>query len=354
MSFTLKKEMALFLYFSSVRKDFYEDFSDALSDGASDVVQLGKLAKRHEQRNESRAVLYRYWLQRMKRMTFANSLKGSIPESELMILVSAEEDGRLAEGMEFLRRSLEIKGKINGAYFSSLISPILGFAVCVMSLVIQAAKVAPEYVKIIPFSHWPASSLLIYKAGDSLYRYWYIYCFMIAVLFFAVSWSKSNWHGQIRRVFEKIPMLPWRGYKNRQEINILMTIAILMNGEKNGLQEAIKKMSGNASPWLRWNLSMMNGRLRLKPDAPAEALDVGVFDRKMMYRIIDYSERSSFTEALTKLAFQQGERVLEKAQRQAIASGFAGLIAVASIIVFMVLANFQMTNAMEAYISRLR
>jgi hypothetical protein len=98
----------------------------------------------------------------------------------------------------------------------------------------------------------------------------------------------------------------------------------------------------------------MSSRLRLKPESPAEALDVGVFDRTMMYRIIDYAERSNFTTALNKLAFQQGDKLLGKAQKQAIVSGFLGLIVVASFIIFMLLSNFQMTNAMDAYVSRVR
>lgn len=169
-----------------------------------------------------------------------------------------------------------------------------------------------------------------------------------------VRWSRSQWRGKTRALIDRVPLLPWRGYREREANTFLIAFAILLQSNNHGPKEALERMRQFSSPWLSWHLGAMLLRLKLTPDQPARALDTGLFPLQLMDRIEDYAERSEFTKALHSLAFDNGDKQVQAAEKRAVIGGFLAMALVAAVIGLIVWANFEFSQALEAYVQTIR
>lgn len=344
----------MFNVFSDNRREFYEDFASALRDNVAGPERLKKMASRARKRKTGWAPLYDHWLRKMRRMSFAHSLQFTVPDYEVMVLTAAEEDGRLGEAMDYLGKALRMSSKVKAAYFMALVSPVLAMLLLLAFFFTFALVIGPQNLQVLPLEKWPAISRLMYSFSTTLVDGWVLFLIGGVVLGWGVSWSRPNWRGRLRAVLEKVPMLPWRSYRERQANNFLVSLAILLQSNNHGPKEAVERMRKFASPWLSWHLSRMLARLLLTPNEPARALNTGLFPTPLMDRIEDYAERTDFTKALLILAFDHGDKQVRVAERQAIISGFMAMLMVGGVIGLVVLANFEFSQAMETYVQTIR
>ena len=354
MNLAFKLCRFLFNFFSDSRQEFYEDFASALRDGASDQDRLKKLAARSRMRKTGWAPLYEHWLRKMRRMTFAHALQHTVPDYEVMVLTAAEEDGRLEEAMTYLGRAIRLSGKIKATYLMSLISPVMAFITIIGFFVSYAVVIAPQNLQSLPLEKWPYISRQLYAFSNALVDDGVLLTFGLVLFSWFVLWSRPNWRGRIRSKFDKVPLLPWRAYREREANNFLVSLAILLQSNNHGMKEAMERMRQFASPWLGWHLSLMLKRLELTPNMPARALDTGLFSLRVMDRIEDYSERTDFNKALRMLAFDHGDKEVQAAERQAVISGFLAMGIISMVLGVIVLANFEFNQAMETYIQAIR
>lgn len=339
-----------FNVFSDSRQEFYEDFSSALRDGAADQERLKKLAARSRMRRSGWAPLYEHWLRKMRRMSFAHALQHTVPDYEVMVLTAAEEDGRLEEAMTYLGRAIRLSGKIQATYLMSLISPVMALVSIIGFFLAYALVIAPLNLQSLPLEKWPHISRQLYVFSTALVDYGLLICSGVVVFSWLVLWSRPNWRGRIRSNIDKIALLPWRAYREREANTFLVSLAILLQSNNHGMKEAMEQMRKFASPWLGWHLALMLKRLELTPNMPARALDTGLFPYRVMDRIEDYSERSDFDKALRMLAFDHSDKEVQSAERKAVISGFIAMGIVAMVLGVIVMGNFEFNQALETYI----
>ncbi|MHC8347754.1 hypothetical protein [Pseudomonas sp. RT6P73] len=344
----------LFNFFSDSRQEFYEDFASALRDGASDQERLKKLAARSRMRKTGWAPLYEHWLRKMRRMTFAHALQHTVPDYEVMVLTAAEEDGRLEEAMTYLGRAIRLSGKIKASYLMSLISPVMALITIIGFFVSYAVVIAPQNLQSLPLEKWPYISRQLYAVSNALVDDGVLLAAGLVILSWCVLWSRPNWRGRIRSKLDKIPLLPWKAYREREANNFLVSLAILLQSNNHGMKEAMERMRQFASPWLAWHLSLMLKRLELTPNMPARALDTGLFSIRVMDRIEDYSERTDFNKAMRMLAFDHGDKEVQAAERQAVISGYLAMGIISMVLGVIVMGNFEFNQAMETYIQAIR
>lgn len=354
MKLAFRWSRLLFNVFGDTRREFYEDYASALRQDMGGPERLKKLALRARKRRTGWAPLYEHWLRKMHRMSFAHALQHTVPNYEVMVLTAAEEDGRLAEAMDYLGRALRLSAKAKGAYFMSLISPIVAVVTLLGFFLSYAVVIAPQNLQVLPLDKWPASSRAMYALSQGLLNGGLFLCVAVAALIWLVIWSRANWHGRLRRWVDRVPLLPWRSYRERQANTFLVSLAILLQSNNHGPEEALQRMRQFAGPWLGEHLRKMLTRLEKLPAEPARALDVGLFPIDMMDRIEDYAERSDFTEALLLMAFDQGDKQVQRAERQAIISGSITTMLIGAVICMIILANFEFSQALEGYVQTLR
>ncbi len=326
---------------ASSRREFYEDFAISLRDGAPAIEQLKAMAMRARRRRTGWAALYEHWIYKMGRMSFGHALQHTVPPYEAMVLTAAEEGGRLEEAMDYLGRSIRLLGKAKSVYFIALLSPTLSFLVIIGFLIAYAIHSVPEYLQILPLERWPFLSKAMYYISTGLVSNGFLTLFLSILGFAVLTWSKPNWYGRTRRFIEKIPFFPWASYRNYEGNNFLVSLSILLQSNNHGLKDALEMMRRFASPWLAWHITVMLHRLNLAPNKPALALDTGIFSRKVMDRIEDYSDRTEFNSAIYKLAFDSGEKLVEQAQARAVISGLIAMLFVAATILIITISNIQ-------------
>lgn len=354
MNLRYKLSRWMFNAFGDNRREFYEDFSSALRHNMGGPERLAKMALRARKRGSVWAALYEHWLHKMKRMSFAHALQHTVPDYEVMVLTAAEEDGRLEQAMQFLSRSLRLSAKIRAAYFMSLVSPILTVLTLVGFFLAYALVIAPQNLQILPLEKWPSLSRGLYSFSQMMVDGGVFLCAALVALVWLIAWSRANWSGTLRSWIDRVPLLPWRAYRERQANTFMVSLAILLQSNNYGPKEALERMRQFAGPWLGEHLRKMLARLQKTPDRPAPALNTGLFPLHMMDRIEDYAERTDFTEALLLMAFDQGDKQVQRAEQQAMISGFLALLLIVGVILMIVLANFEFNQALETYVQTIR
>jgi len=344
----------LFNFSGNARREFYEDYASALRDNMGGPERLAKMAARARQRRTGWAPLYEHWLRKMKRLSFAHALQHTVPDYEVMVLTAAEEDGRMEDAMDYLAKSLRLSAKISSAYFSSLVSPVLASVTILVFFLSYALIIAPQNLETLPLEKWPTLSRLLYTFSQGLVDGGILLAVAALSVGWLVAWSRANWKGSLRSIVDRVPLLPWRSYRERQANNFLVSLAILLQSNNYGPKESFERMRNFAGPWLTMHLRMMLARLGKTPDEPARALDTGLFPVHMMDRIEDYAERRDFTNALLILAFDHADRQVQRAERQAMISGYLAMLIVGGVIGFIVIAGFEFNQAVEAYIQTMR
>ena len=354
MKLTYKLSRWMFNTFGENRREFYEDYSSALSHNMGGPERLAKMAIRARQRGSIWAALYDHWQQKMKRMSFAHALQHTVPDYEVMVLTAAEEDGRLEQAMKYLVRSLRLSAKVKSAYFMSLVSPVLTVFTLVGFFLAYALVIAPQNLQVLPLEKWPSMSRWLYSVSQGMVDGGVFLCLVLAAAVWLIAWSRANWRGRLRYWIDRVPLLPWRAYRERQSNTFLVALAILLQSNNHGPKEALERMRQFAGPWMGEHLKRMLIRLEKLPDTPARALNTGLFPLQMMDRIEDYAERTDFTEALLLMAFDQGDKQVQRAEQQAMISGFLAMLLVAAVICLIVLANFEFNQALETYVQTIR
>lgn len=354
MSLAFKWSRWLFNFSGDSRREFYEDFASALRDNMGGPERLIKMAARARKRGTGWAPLYEHWLRKMKRLSFAHALQHTVPDYEVMVLTAAEEDGRLEDAMVYLGKSLRLSAKIKSAYFTSLISPMAAILTLLGFFLAYALVIAPQNLEVLPLEKWPTLSKLLYNFSQGLVDGGLLLVGGVLALGWLIAWSRANWKGSLRSFVDRVPLLPWRGYRERQANNFLVSLAILLQSNNHGPKEALERMRQFAGPWLNSHLRNMLERLNRSPDEPARALNTGLFPDHMMDRIEDYAERRDFTKALLILAFDHGDKQVQRAESQAVMSGLLAMLMVGGVIGFIVLANFEFNQAVQAYVQSFR
>lgn len=352
MIFNFSKLRRLQLRFRSsatLRKEFYEDFARALHDGQGASVRVGKMIQRALRESDSNAILYDSWMRRMKRVSFAKSLDQSIPGYEVMVLTSAEHDGRLPEAMEYLAVSLKIIGKVNSAYIMSLFSPLMSFVVALGMLVTFSLKISPTMMQLMPLQSWPWMAKVLHYSSSFLVNQWFIVVGVVFGGFYLLRWSKDNWVGKLRNKVDHIYFLPWRAHRVRQADAFLISLSLMMQSGSIGLKEALLAMNEYATPWMRWHLKQMYDRFKLTPKEPVRCLDTGLFERNVMYRIEDFAERSTFEEGLKKIAIDNGDYTVEKATKNAFISSMFAVGLSGAFMLFFALANSELGFSLSSF-----
>lgn len=343
-------KIALFSFRVSVakRRDFYEDFANAIREGEAPDTRLNKLILRERRRkNSSQAILYKHWLKRMSRMPFSNALQGAVPDYELMVLSAAEQDGRIDEAMTYLSKSLVIQGKVKGAYIMSMISPALAMVIIIAMLVTNAVMIGPMNLEIMPINRWPDTTRQVYNLSNFVCDNWQYVILFSAALYSFVEWTKRNWIGKSRLVFDNIPLTPWNSFREAQANAFLISLALMLQSSSMGVKEALIGMRDFANPWMKWHIAQMLRRLNLVPNQPARALETGIFPTDMMFRIEDFCDRSSFQEGMKKLALEKAEYQIERAQVKAVIVSFVAIAFCAAFMLFFAVAQMQFGQAIS-------
>jgi type II secretory pathway component PulF len=286
------------------RISLYERMSAFLTAGIPVVDALDAIRARMEKRKDPRAKMFDQWLTVMASGSrFSDAIKEWIPTSEYMLISSGEQGGRLIDGLNEATRLSMAAAKIKKAIIAGAALPALLFFMLGGMVAGFDIYMAPVFKNLLPVNQWPENAQTLYGISHFITSYWLVILVGVGCLSAAISYTINGWVGRAREVFDRLP--PWSVYKNYQASSFLIGLASMLKAGV-ALNDALKMMLKNGSPWLKVHINQMLATLKGGGSNSGDALDTGLFDEETAGDISDYARLSSFENAIHTI----GERMV--------------------------------------------
>lgn len=298
------------LQFVSARREYYEDFAEALEDNDEPKSIIARDAEKADHRKDVMGTLYRLWLQRMEDRSFVEALTGTVPTLDQMILNSSDSANSLVRGLRFLCLAIDASRQMSGAIFGALAMPVILIVAFVAMLLTFAFMLVPLLLRMLPPAEWPPLGKVVYHL--SMFVTSYGIHTAIALVAFAVAFvaSLSRWRADPVRKWCDRYLLPYTIYRDYMGSLFLVSLAALMENDVD-LSSALEVLHENSNPWLQSHVEEIQHRLYSESENPGIAFDTGIFNRRITERVIQFGKRSSFQVAVAKV----GLRSIDKSAR---------------------------------------
>jgi type II secretory pathway component PulF len=339
--------------FQSSRQTFYEDLAEALEDEDKLTRRIDVLAERAVAERDVLAPLYQLWSRRMDDRQFTEALEGTVPQGDLMILGASEGAGKLADGLKFaslvIGASKEMKSSLYGAVIGFV---FLGAFLCVLLALFSFYGIG-LIETLVPPDQWPWVGQLL----RDMARFVTGWGVQVLCAFFiggtAYLWSLPRLRGRFRVGLDRyVPF--YTIYRDFQGALFLVSLAALMRNEVS-LNRALETLEATASPWLRWHIREILFRLDYESDQPGKAFATGIFDKRLTWRIIDFSERSTFAKAIEKVGIRSIDGVTKMVSKSAGTINKALMILSGGLLAFIIagafLTLYEAQNAVQRQMS---
>lgn len=287
------------------RISLYERLGAFLTAGIPVFDALDSIRARYEKRKDIRHVMVNQWLNIMRDGTpFAEAIKDWIPPSEYMLISSGARGEGLVSGLSEAARLSIAANKIKKAIYVGAAMPALLLIMLTAMIGGFDVYMAPVFKNLMPVNKWPEGAQTLYAIAHFITGNWYWLIAGAIGSATVISLTMNGWVGRLREIADKLP--PWSVYKNYQASSFLIGLASMLKAGV-ALNDALKIMNKNASPWLQVHIEQMLGSLRIGGSNYGEAMDTGLFDIDTTGDIIDYARLSSFEHAIYAI----GERMVE-------------------------------------------
>lgn len=299
--------------------EFYGLLADFINDGFAIASVLEKLYKQASENGkkpkEMLAIVYddiRLQLREGKMLSDALSRWAS--SDEIYAISSGERAGSIPMALKRLIYSQEAKKRISGAIVGALSYPIVVFMMAIGLLWFYGHSVIPEFISILPIDRWTGTAYALGVSSMFVKKYIFFVLLFIGSLSLIIWLSIPRWRGMLRKQFDKIP--PWSFYKLSVGSTFLISISSLLKAGI-ALEESLLLIRDRATPWLQERLEPIILLLRKGVPLGKALSDTGYNfpDKKVILLIEMYSEASSYSDALEKLAIRwldDGVKLVEK------------------------------------------
>lgn len=277
--------------FQKSREEFYEDLAEAIKekDSYTDFITVRK--QRAVKQKDPLLPLYTLWLKRTSKEggKLSHILKGSAPDSDIMVIAAMEDKGHLDEGLKFLSRTVKDQQEMKAAIRSAITMPCIVVVLMVGLMVMLSLAVIPQFTQIAPVEKWNTVGQMIYGISYIVTHFGIFLLFAAIAGVWAFGWSLNNWTGPTRAKLDK--KLPYRMYRDYTGAIFLVSLASMLRAGDT-LVNALNMIKRRSPPWQRAHIVKITKNLD-RVSNYGEAFSTGVFSQSLNNRLIDYSRRSS-------------------------------------------------------------
>lgn len=332
-----------------LRRKLYRKLASLISNG---VRLRDAIAEMHVRQKESKgkkdpfAVGLGAWdLALRSSQSVPQATKGWIPEDERMLLGAGESNihKALLSCIEIMDAKMSMNKMMMG-----LFKPFLGFLIVILIALVFSYVMIPTFLDIAPRGA-QFTGLAGAVEGTSIFiRDWLVSIVIGLVgLFALIIWGLPRWTGTLRAKVDGIG--PWAIYRTLQGVAWLIGLsALISNGEK--LFDSIKKMSADASPWLKERTNVILTNLKeTKEFGDALKDSPYVFPQKEILDDIGiFAKASGFDEALQVVAREWLTEAQESLSVKLAALNALSVIAIVLSTIFFGAGMFEMIVQMQA------
>jgi type II secretory pathway component PulF len=291
------------------RAAYYADLAMTLDDKIPLYSTLKKYENRARKKDKGRALLYKQILLNSMRGSLANSLKGIVPASELMVLNAAQTNGddSIANGLRFLSETVEKTEKMNDIMRKSLNYPIFLLVLLAAILTGFSFYAVPVLEQIMPVSEWPPSGKVLNAVASAIRGYGVFIFGGVGLLIAGFLYSLAHWTGSFRNRLDR--HLPYSLYRDYSGALLIVSLASMMQAGVS-LRSALQQSLRYTTPWMEWHVKQILRRLSSKDAAKfGYAFATGILSTDLEERIADASERRDPVVAFVRIGLGSIDRV---------------------------------------------
>lgn len=329
------------LSFRAERSDYYEYLADLIdaTAGRKTFQSIFQDDALRYSLSTSRGILSRLWLSRFPQSggDLFSTWSGTLPLEDLLAIQSAQYAGAqaLTKTLRQLAGVVRLVDQAGGLLWTTAFVGVAGLLVAFISVVSIPLFTVRQLKKV--FAAVPSDYLLVwtkalFSTSEILGAVWPLLLGMLFVSVWALTWSFSNWTGDLRKCADTIG--PWAFYRRVQTIRFVALLAVTLSpggSQSARLRDAIILQVQGASPWFVSHLHLMLKRLELGGHT-ADALDTGLIDPEIWWYFTDLVHTLGLDEALVRTRFRTEFHALKRIRKQAQYLRWGSLVLALSIV----------------------
>jgi type II secretory pathway component PulF len=252
----LNRAWARLMLTAAVRLRLYRKIGTMLANGLPLLRVLDELylrASAHGRRpSQPQAIALAEWKRAVQNgRTLAEGLRDWVPQAEQLVILAAEQSGRLEAGLAAVIDVVQAARRIRSVITGGAAYPLLLLAVVLCYVYLFAAWVIPEFARVSDPSGWRGAAQGLHLVSQWV-QHWMAYAVLALVLLLAAVWhSLPRWRGSARLLADRLP--PYSIYRMVSGSGFLFAFSALLSAGIT-VEKALLRLYECASPWLRERL----------------------------------------------------------------------------------------------------
>lgn len=291
------------------RLEMYEKIAEFLKDKLPLEETLAIISKRYLMDKDYRGHIVANWRKEISMgKKFSDAIKKDVPAAEVMMISLGETgDSGIQDGLDEAIRLTRASADIKAAIKKEMVEPVVLILMLIAMLYIFRNKLTPAFESMLPVEQWDSASQMLRVTADFVFGYWYILSAIVVAAGYLLAKTLPNWKDSANRRFaDKLPGFSlFRSYHS----SVFMIALSSMMKSTVSLNDALQKIKENSNDWVKSHIMIMQRRLRVSGSDFGKALNTGLLLKEVAGDIEDYSNLSSFENAIYKI----GEKSMKKA-----------------------------------------
>jgi type II secretory pathway component PulF len=262
--------------------------------------------------------------------TLAEGMRDWVPRAEQLVILAAEQSGRLESGLGAVVDVVQAARRIRASIAGGAAYPVLLLAIVLTYVYLFGTVVVPEFARVSDPARWRGAGHALHLMSTWV-RDWMPYLVLlltaVAIAFFL---SLPRWRGNTRLLADRLP--PYSLYRMVQGSGFLFAFSALLSAGIT-VEKSLLRLCECADPWLRERLegTLLGVKSGLNCGEALKNAGYGFPSREIVDDLCIHAEYRGFPEVLRMVADEWLEEGVAHVSRQMkVLNGFAiGLLALA-------------------------
>lgn len=295
--------------FKNNRHEYYEFLSMIMieSMGRKTILDIFRDDATRYGKSNPRGVLSDHWARKIEESgDLAQTFKGTLPDEDVNFIASlqAAGGGILESGLIDLSNLIKVQKRL-GAILKRF-AIMVGFAIILITAMLFAIgyHLAPEvqgsFSAIDPV-YYKSASKRFFGLAEFMRERGHYYLILVLLIVASMPFILRWFTGPMRRWLDKFGV--FHLYRSVQSIRFMLSLSTLiqprLGSESISLPKAISILNRGESKWMKWHMDQMMVRMD-EADIGPETFDTGLFDKEVIWYLMDMASVSGLDTALQK------------------------------------------------------
>jgi len=366
MSFFKRLQQTLTLGgFRRKRDDFYDQMARSWEnkEPLRDFLEAElKIARDPKTKNASRAAalkIIRNRLQSGGQNRYSQLLATVMPQGDRLMLTALDDATDKAKLMRKIANSVRQQRLLLSMVKKKVLPPLMILPGAFIFAYVMATKSIPVIVDVAPPEVWDTFNMSVRRFAEYLAHHSGKSIAVVVALIALLVYQLPRWTGPMRARFEAFspsaatmlfPVAPWilplSIYRDVQAGLMFSALAVMLQSGRT-LNDAMKAIAQNSSPWMRWQVRKILNHLETRPTEYQKAFAKGLVSPSLLARLSSQIRTNPrFDEVLISLGETAGVEIREEVDKQTSKINFMLLAAGGALVVFMMAGNLAISTKM--------